>query len=340
MAKTMNGEPATTTPFKPKETIDAIEKVLKDLLKCDFDDTTTAVCSNYVLSEEFKKKLDSPTDSQKCNGIVMNLKSESNVRKTQQDNLEANRNEQRFQMCWTKKTYETYQTIADNSAWDAAQMSADLVKLIGEYKKSDEAIDKQLQTAAAQIKKMQLQVEEAKKAIHAIKTEVNGFGSSTVKKDLNSIEDPNLADILKGVSELLEQANQAYLNSVKVAALNRLNDLTMLETLVIEVKQGSESLKKNVEENSENASKKMVALMKDYATIVTAHASSIVAASEAASDVDGSLEAFGFLNCNLLAKVEKDKTFNEDATVQKNYDAAKDSFKDVAIKAFTEGAKS
>ena len=118
-----------------------------------------------------------------------------------------------------------------------------------------------------------------------------------------------------------------------MAALNRLNDLTMLETLVIEVKQVSESLKKNVEENSENASKKMVALMKDYATIVTAHASSIVAASEAASDVDGSLEAFGFLNCNLLAKVEKDKTFNEDATVQKNYDAAKDSFKDVAIKA-------
>ncbi len=339
MIKTMNGEPATSTPFKPKETIDAIEKVLKDLLECHFDDRTV-VCSNDVLSDEFKKKLDDPKDSQKCNGIVMNLKSEGNVRKTQQDNLEATRNEQRFQMCWTKKTYETYQTIADSSAWDAAQMSADLVKLIGEYKKSDEVIDKQLQTAAAQIKKMQLQVEEAKKAIDSIKTEVDGFGSSTVKKDLNTIEDPNLTEIVKLASELLEQANQAYLNSVKVAALNRLNDLTMLETLVIEVKQASESLKKNVEENSENASKKMVALLKEYATIVTAHASSIVAAHEADSDVGGALESFGFLNCNLLAKIEKDETFNEDATVQKKYDTAKDSFKDVAIKAVTEGARS
>jgi hypothetical protein len=312
-----------STEAKSK-TILKVEACMEILLDCVDDSVIKPSCTEEGLSKSFEEAILNGTVQ--CTGEIASAISEEQVKRNIYYGAVEERDNIQSLLCKALDTLDAYQNINNCLSVSVAQESSELPKTIGDLKKWDEAVTKQIQQAAEQIKKTYKKIQEVCKAVDDLRKCYESVCNAQDKSKLNIIENL-LKDIEATLKDLVKQAEESVFVIVQVASIHALNNVEGLDPVVIVVKSHAESLKKDTDSNIEGAGKKIAEWQKLY--------NAALAAVQTAQDDYGKLatqkvagsKSFCFAKTDLLVKVNNDTETNSPfENLKYNYTEAKKTF--------------
>ena len=174
-------------------------------------------------------------------------------------------------LCGAMDNWEAYFYLNQCLAIPLAQEGADLPKLMADLNKSIAESGKKFPEIADKIKKICEQVSAVKSAFDSLRQCINKVCNEDDKLLIKAILDAQLgvdgkAGILDtAINALVKQTNQAVSSVIQAASIHALNNVTGLDANIATLKTQAEQFKKDMDGNTESASKKTAEWQKKYA---------------------------------------------------------------------------
>lgn len=200
-------------------------------------------------------------------------------------------------LCTALDGQDAYTALNYSVALTLVSESVELPKILADLSKLATSSGAEFSKIAELIKKAYDQICTTEKEFNSMKACINKVCNKEDKKTIEE-ELKQLDDLTASLGKLKTQAEEAVMAVIQSASIFAQNNLSNLESVILELKPQAEKFKKDLDENASAASKSAADWQKKYAESVTAIAHAHGQYGKASATKTGKESAYCFIDQN------------------------------------------